>query len=149
MDTWASEVEGIGQWPPPWFWKFQQEKVVFLLSSGKKQIPPYDPLEKFWKNPLVAPKRVFWFGSVSGKPIVSTWLNFTVSRSKNSYSLCWGVTRGKGGTMPRRGPKILNSVASIFFNTFTPKRPFSNMGAPSNLGTPPEPVCNLQGCSDL
>jgi len=30
--------------------------VVFLVSSGKKQISPLlPPLEKFWKNPLVPP----------------------------------------------------------------------------------------------
>jgi len=38
------------------FGKFQQKKVVFLVSSGKKQILPLlAPLEKFWKNPLVFP----------------------------------------------------------------------------------------------
>ena len=39
------------------FWKFQQNKVVFFISSGKKQISPLLalPLEKFCKNPLAPP----------------------------------------------------------------------------------------------
>jgi len=39
------------------FWKFQQKKLIFLVSSGKKkQISPVlAPLEKFWKNSPLAP----------------------------------------------------------------------------------------------
>jgi len=45
-----------GSWPPRGFWKFQQKKVVFLVSSGKKQISPLlAPIDKFWKNPQVPP----------------------------------------------------------------------------------------------
>ena len=38
---------------PPWILKILAKKVIFLVSSGKKQISA--PLEKFLKNPLVAP----------------------------------------------------------------------------------------------
>jgi len=51
---WA--LEG-GQWGlSPGFWKFQQKKVVFLVSSGKKiNLTTSDlPLGKFWKKTLVA-----------------------------------------------------------------------------------------------
>ena len=43
----------------PGFWKLQHKKVVFAVSSGKKQISPlFPPLaEKFWKNPLLPPPR--------------------------------------------------------------------------------------------
>jgi len=54
---WASE----GGQGAPGFWTFQQQKVVFLVSSGKNQISPFWPpprkiLEKSpnghrWKNP--------------------------------------------------------------------------------------------------
>jgi len=34
--------------------RISAKKAVFLVSSGKKQISPLsDPLENFWKNPLV------------------------------------------------------------------------------------------------
>jgi len=40
---------------PPWILNILAKKVVFLVSSGKKQILLLlDPLDKFWKNPLVA-----------------------------------------------------------------------------------------------
>jgi len=37
--------------------KFSAKKVDFLVSSGKKTISPLlaSLMEKFWKNPLVAP----------------------------------------------------------------------------------------------
>jgi len=52
--TWASEG-GQGELPPR-ILKILAKKVVFLVSSGKKQILPLlDPLQKFWKNSLVPP----------------------------------------------------------------------------------------------
>ena len=42
----------------PGFWKFEQKKVVFLVSNGKKQISPLlapPPRNNFSKNPLVPP----------------------------------------------------------------------------------------------
>jgi len=61
LQSWASEGVARGIVPPPEVWKFQQKRkfrkfqqkrVVFLVSSGKKHISPLlDPLEKFWKNP--------------------------------------------------------------------------------------------------
>jgi len=40
----------------PWILKISAKKVLFLVSSGKKQISPLlVPLEKIWKNPLVPP----------------------------------------------------------------------------------------------
>jgi len=50
---------GVGRWAglaPLDFEIFSNKKVVFLLSSGKKQISPLlTPLEKFLKNPPVSP----------------------------------------------------------------------------------------------
>jgi len=41
-----------GSLGPPGFWKFQHKNVVFLIFSGKKQIPPLlaPPWEKLWKT---------------------------------------------------------------------------------------------------
>jgi len=47
---------GRGETRPPWILKISAKRVVFLVSSGKKQISPlFAHLEKFWKNPLVPP----------------------------------------------------------------------------------------------
>ena len=48
--------KGQGGKTPFWILKFSAKKVVFLVLSGKKQFSLLlAPLEKFWKNPLVAP----------------------------------------------------------------------------------------------
>jgi len=47
---------GRGDLATPWILKISSKKVIFLISSGKKQITLLlSPLEKFWKNPLVPP----------------------------------------------------------------------------------------------
>jgi len=53
--TWESEERQGGL--SPCILKNIAKKVVFLVSSGKKQISPLLalPLEKFWINPLVSP----------------------------------------------------------------------------------------------
>ena len=40
---------------PPWIWKFQQEKLFFSFEWEKTFHHFWSPLEKFWKNSLVAP----------------------------------------------------------------------------------------------
>ena len=41
----------------PWILKIPAKKILFLISSGKKQISPLlpPPFEKFWKNALIPP----------------------------------------------------------------------------------------------
>ena len=49
--AWASE----GGPCSPWILKSFAKKIIFFVLNGKKQISPLlPPLEKFWKNPLVA-----------------------------------------------------------------------------------------------
>jgi len=49
-------IMGVGMGAAPtWILKILAKKDVLLVSSGKKQSSPLlVPLEKFWKNPLVA-----------------------------------------------------------------------------------------------
>jgi len=53
-------------WSPPGFLKFQQKKVDFLVSKGKKQISPLlPPYKNFGKFPWWPPWKKFfrrpWF----------------------------------------------------------------------------------------
>ena len=49
--------QGMLSWASEGGKEISAKKVVWLVSSGKKQISPLlaQPLEKFWKNPLMAP----------------------------------------------------------------------------------------------
>jgi len=54
--THGRRKEGRGSLGPPWILKISTKKVVFLVSTWKNKFHHFwPPLEKFWKNPLVAP----------------------------------------------------------------------------------------------
>jgi len=54
MHAWASEEGEGGPWTPG-FWKYQQKRLFSWFREGKNKFYHFWlPLEKFWKNPLVA-----------------------------------------------------------------------------------------------
>jgi len=70
---WASE----GRPFPAEFWIFQQKKVVFLVSSGKKQI-----------SPLLFPSRKILEKSPSGHPLDKNSCDAYVPGWKEGYKSC-------------------------------------------------------------
>jgi len=53
--SWASEGGAVGPWPPG-FWKFQQKMLFSSFRVGKTKFYQFwQPLEWFWKNPLMSP----------------------------------------------------------------------------------------------
>jgi len=62
---WASE----GGTKPPWILQISAKKVVFFVLSGKTKFHYFwQPLEKFWKNPLVVPHWKKFFRRPCAKP---------------------------------------------------------------------------------
>jgi len=67
---------GRGDQAPSWILKISAKNVVFLISSGKNKFHHFwTPLEKFWKNPLVAPWKNPYDALVEVYEIGSAWLN--------------------------------------------------------------------------
>ena len=75
--------------PLPWILKISAKNVVFLLSSGKKQISPLLPsLEKFWKNLQVPPwKKSFRRPCPSWDQLKAAEMETVFQRSASSFFL--------------------------------------------------------------
>jgi len=77
----------------PWIVIISPKKVVFLVSSRKKQISPYlAPPENFWKNPLAVPLQKKSFRRPWTPHLVWNWLERSTTTFAVLSLVCGGWT---------------------------------------------------------